>query len=235
MEHIIHVDNVQDMKKGDFSAGNLAITHKYYSDQDDGGAEYEIVASKTIDDGGSSITLDNGLQAKLLRQGTVSVKQFGARGDGTTDDSKAIQAAVNAGSHIVFPTGTYICYDVSIPSFRILEGVGDVILRHPQNTEANNYHKYHILRSKCFNTTGSIISIGGRQFLEVEDTTGFEVGAVCTILGAAGGFTSQSTYLAKSIGEFKEGDTKIQVADPGGFGGKGTLLIGSEFGNTLAL
>jgi polygalacturonase len=38
----------------------------------------------------------------------VSVKDFGATGDGTTDDSAAIQAALNAGTAIYFPTGTYL-------------------------------------------------------------------------------------------------------------------------------
>ena len=38
---------------------------------------------------------------------TVSVKDFGAVGDGTTDDTVAIQAAINTGKNIVFPEGTY--------------------------------------------------------------------------------------------------------------------------------
>jgi len=37
----------------------------------------------------------------------VSVKDFGAVGDGTTDDTAAIQAAINTGKRIYLPTGTY--------------------------------------------------------------------------------------------------------------------------------
>jgi hypothetical protein len=37
----------------------------------------------------------------------VSVKDFGAAGDGTTDDTTAVQAAVNTGRGIWFPNGTY--------------------------------------------------------------------------------------------------------------------------------
>ena len=43
---------------------------------------------------------------KKLRE-TVSVKDFGAVGDGVTDDSAAISAAIDAGSTIIFPKGTY--------------------------------------------------------------------------------------------------------------------------------
>ena len=45
-------------------------------------------------------------QAKL--RDTVSVKDFGAVGNGTTNDSVAIQAAVNTGKSVFFPEGTYL-------------------------------------------------------------------------------------------------------------------------------
>ena len=38
----------------------------------------------------------------------VSVKDFGAAGDGTTDDTKAINHALAAGRHVLFPPGTYL-------------------------------------------------------------------------------------------------------------------------------
>lgn len=46
----------------------------------------------------------------------ISVKDFGATGDGTTDDTTYIQAALDTGSkNIFFPEGTYKCGALTIP------------------------------------------------------------------------------------------------------------------------
>lgn len=54
--------------------------------------------------GGTGAVTTN-VQAKLRE--TVSVKDFGAVGDGVADDTAAIQAAMDAAQNIYFPTGTY--------------------------------------------------------------------------------------------------------------------------------
>lgn len=60
-----------------------------------------------IQSGGGAVATT--VQAKLRQ--TVSVKDFGAVGDGVTDDTVAIQNAVNAvgaGGRVNFPTGTFL-------------------------------------------------------------------------------------------------------------------------------
>ena len=52
----------------------------------------------------------------------VSVKDFGAKGDGTTNDTNAIQSAVNTGKNIYFPNGTYLIGQITIPSGVCLVG-----------------------------------------------------------------------------------------------------------------
>jgi len=50
--------------------------------------------------------------------GIVSVLQFGAVGDGTTDDTAAIQAAINSGAKAIFiPKGKYLCTSKLVYTF----------------------------------------------------------------------------------------------------------------------
>lgn len=62
------------------------------------------------------LTSINTIQAPLINKGTTAdVKAYGAVGDGTTDDTAAIQAAINAisslraGGRLFFPAGLYKC------------------------------------------------------------------------------------------------------------------------------
>lgn len=58
---------------------------------------------------------------------TYDVKAHGATGDGTTDDTTAVQNAINAaqaaGQVCYFPAGTYLCGPLTIPQGAVLRGV----------------------------------------------------------------------------------------------------------------
>lgn len=79
---------------------------------------------------------------------TVSVKDFGAVGDGVTNDTVAIQAALNSGAKRVFvPSGTYvITATLTIPDNVSLEGdgVGATIFDGSSATYANLTSGRHI-------------------------------------------------------------------------------------------
>ena len=62
-------------------------------------------ASVLYNQGGTG-AVDTNVEAK--QQETVSVKDFGAVGDGTTDDTASIQNALDASTQVYFPSGTYL-------------------------------------------------------------------------------------------------------------------------------
>lgn len=79
---------------------------------------------------GLAFTSDNKIRTT---NGAVSVKDYGALGDGTTDDSDAIEAAVAAAqainSAVYFPAGTYAIPTISTLSGRVfLVGDGDATI-----------------------------------------------------------------------------------------------------------
>ena len=84
--------SVADMKSDDdLKEGMVAETLGYYEPNDGGEATYQIVDDDTlIDNGGSIHDLSIGLKAKLITEGEVNFKQFGAKGDGETNDFDAI-------------------------------------------------------------------------------------------------------------------------------------------------
>jgi hypothetical protein len=95
-------------------------------------------------DGGSTPAgaVNRAINLKLAE--TVSVKDFGATGDGTTNDTAAIQAAIdaNAGKIIFFPKGIYNITGITVSnSNTTLMGEGSTVggsVLQPSNTTGND-------------------------------------------------------------------------------------------------
>ena len=104
-----YFNTVADMKAYNLADGDFAITLGYYTVNDGGGSSYNIVDDNTLtDDGGSIIDLTNGLKAKLIINDFINVKQLGAYGDNTHDDTSSIQKAIDSGYNIIVPLGSYL-------------------------------------------------------------------------------------------------------------------------------
>ncbi|CAM2158927.1 Pectate lyase-like protein [Paraburkholderia tropica] len=76
----------------------VAFVTGYYAPHDGGGGPYVVDSSDTTsaDNGGSIIVDELGRRWKLNTPPDWFVEQFGAKGDGATDDTAAIQAAIDA-------------------------------------------------------------------------------------------------------------------------------------------
>lgn len=86
-----YFDTVANMKSAtDLRAGDMVVTKGYYEVNDGGGAEYFVIAgaeTTTPETTGSIVVLSNGFKAKLIITDFMNAKQFGAIGDGETDET----------------------------------------------------------------------------------------------------------------------------------------------------
>lgn len=98
------------------SAANVKMMVTGYSASGDGGGGLYLVDASdgtSTDNGGTVIVAADGARWKLQYTGPVSLKQFGAKGDNSTIDTAAIQAAVTWATATVSrslwaPSGTYV-------------------------------------------------------------------------------------------------------------------------------
>ncbi len=102
--------SVAEMKASETAiVGRPCVTLGYYEPNDGGGGVYIIRQKKEndVDDGGSVLFLDNGDVAELIIDGAINVKQFGANGDGATDDTNAF-AMMLKHDNCYIPIGNYV-------------------------------------------------------------------------------------------------------------------------------
>ena len=109
------------------------------------------------------------VDAKLKE--TVSVTDFGAVGDGVTDDTAAIQAALNASSNIYLPPGTYkTTAPLLLNTYSQINGSGS-------NSIIKNTTNLSVIESTT--STGSrIYFVGGGNFKIEGNTAGIVAGSI---------------------------------------------------------
>ena len=94
------------------------------------------------------------VQTKLRE--SVSVKDFGAVGDGVTDDTTAIQAALDYSNHVIIPIGTYkISSTLNVVAGKRLEGFGF------DSDPSGSFNKFRSLIVPTAAVTGAAIDVEG--------------------------------------------------------------------------
>lgn len=104
------VGNISAIRALNKSTVSNVLSSGYYAPGDGGGGPYYCDYADVVsaDNGGTVIVASDGGRWKLQVTAGVSIKQFGAKGDGTTDDTGAIQAALNGTrGNLAFPAGKF--------------------------------------------------------------------------------------------------------------------------------
>lgn len=105
----------------------------YHSPGDGGGGFYISTNSVVIDNGGTIIASAAGGGFLLFNTGLLSVRSFGATGDGATDDTAAIQACWNTataqGQGSYLPSGNYLVRNLTgAPATLVGDGHNSVLV-----------------------------------------------------------------------------------------------------------
>ena len=149
--------------------GSSITTTGYHTVNDGGAGQYIVVGENTgTDDGGSYLNMVNGNQLELINDGSVSVLQFGAKGDGATDNTLAIQNTFDYAKKIHIPEGLFV---VGNPGISVRDGT-TVLGTGPESSvlkkKAGLSELDPILRE--INT--------GTDFLTVKDFTMYDMGLI---------------------------------------------------------
>ncbi|CAB5082867.1 Pectate lyase superfamily protein [Burkholderia cenocepacia] len=156
-----------------------------YAGDGGGGAYYKVYDAAPVgwENGGTRFVSATGAGFALATTAPVSVRQFGAKGDGVTDDTAAFQAALNAGLMTLYvPAGTYLLGKLVMPStvgFVLYgDGTSSVLVQKAGagslltwSTSSVNYVQGYVERLAFVGTNGSghTIDTSGTGGLTLQD------------------------------------------------------------------
>ncbi len=162
-------DSVEVMRGTAVNIGDIVYTKGYRYANDGGAAKYKIVSSsKYGNDGYRGIALSNGLTAELIiENNTVIAEQFGASGDGISDDAPFLQNIIDCGYNVQLTAGkTYKCISngLYITNPIMIIGNGAKLLVDDTYTPQREESQYYFIR----NEYGKKIAYFGIANLSIE-------------------------------------------------------------------
>lgn len=215
------VDSIAELKSLNKTKFTRAFATGYYAQGDGGGGAYWLDSTDvtTADNAGTVIVASDGGRWKLVVTDSVTIVQFGAKGDGATSADAAILAAVtwckaNAGIKLVIPKGTFFVTDTAtfdLPNYSTIEFLGVI------SSTRTAYGPVVRIGSTTTNTFGlrvtgldvrrtANVTTGGVQGVELRDlafskveikrVTGHMFGIVCNGTQPNGGVSYNDFYLS---------------------------------------
>ncbi len=165
---IVTFNTVAEMKNStNIIEGSRVKTFGFYNFDDNGGAYYlirKITNEDTVDEKTIIALNDNTLIAELFIENQMSPKQFGAKGDGITDDTISINTCINKCNKILFDTAVYLINAVYTENNSIATSIN---LKSNRNIDFNNsvikmksttQDLYYIIR--CYQENNIILKNG---------------------------------------------------------------------------
>lgn len=171
--------------------GDIVEVLGYYS-AGDGAGHKRIIANE---DDGSGVQLNNKLWANIVHNGQVNVSWFGAKGDGVTDDTLALEKALKTNKKIIMNKGN--TYKIFRAIYLILDNleihgngatiIADDLFKYNENTcygffqfQASNMDKF-IIKDLNVNITTNGILYGDRVTGDERSCPIFRLGGTKTI------------------------------------------------------
>lgn len=111
----------------------------------------------------SATLLPNLLQAKqnsFTKEDYINVKDFGAKGNGKTNDTKAIQYCFDNFSKIYFPTGVYLTESLKLPGNKFILGDGGYL---SELKNITSFENHYINSDKVSNITIDSMYLNGNK------------------------------------------------------------------------
>lgn len=209
---------------------------------------YDPLDTTTPDNTGTVIVTAYGARFKRIHEGRgVNVKWFGAAGDGLTDDTAAIQAAMDGmpeGGIVFFPDGTYRTTSKLIVKHRnvMLSGTGKRSIQHLHREGEHSFdhtvpstiladhagdcvwlsHAYNLngFAASRLTFVTNVKKASGVQSLKAERCFGFD-------LGGEGQFRREFVFEHVSVGKFGRAFELYASSASGGtsFSGMGVIRI----------
>jgi len=114
-------------------------------------------SNKIINLANPTVAQDGATKNYVDNATSISVKNFGAIGDGITNDTVAVQNAINSFSAVYFPSGTYLLNTVTLKSNSFLFGDGSATIIKQNTITGSSYGTFFADSASSSATVDNIV------------------------------------------------------------------------------